>query len=512
MTPLGKPLFALVRSGAALRHCALHGAVLALGSALVHPGEPVVTNAPADELLLTDDFGRLVAVPTNALSSQFQPPFGVSLTNQIPSPTPGTPLPGPVQEREQNQRAGREQLRFFPPFAPRLAPYLASVDQFGNTALKPGALFPWAPNDVLPQRVKYWASEVGLRYSLQQTVTYVNLTDILQGDNTLAFYTLSFAGKWAVYNDPPSATAGWLSTQIKVKTGLGDNGQTQSAKSNLGTITDPTGLWSGFNGVAIQELAWQQSFRDGELVFLGGVLNQANYLDVNTYANNGRSQFINSALINSMVMPLPAYNFGVNLQYQFDDNWYVMGCASAGTASAGDAPWTDFSFSHWSAAWELGYMPKKVLGLGPGIYRIQPFVARAGEAIAPGLCFNFQQQLGARLPLAWYGRFGWGSESVTAGAAAQIGTGFVLQGPLEKLGLIPSRRNDGSGVGFIWSQPSASSATVAHENEFGLEAIYVLQLTPMAKLQPDFQVVWNPAYNPGASHAFVFQVQLALAW
>jgi hypothetical protein len=46
------------------------------------------------------------------------------------------------------------------------------VDQFGNTALKPGALFPWVPNDVLPQRVKYWASEVGLRYSLQQTVTY----------------------------------------------------------------------------------------------------------------------------------------------------------------------------------------------------------------------------------------------------------------------------------------------------------------------------------------------------
>jgi hypothetical protein len=188
------------------------------------------------------------------------------------------------------------------------------MDQFGNTALKPSAFFPWAPNDVLPQRVKYWASEVGLRYSLQQTVTYVNMTDVMQGDNTLAYYTLAFAAKWAVYNDPPSATAGWLSTQIKVKTGLDDTGNIQSAKSNLGTITDPTGLWSGFNGIAVQELAWQQSFRNGELVFLGGVLNQANYLDVNSYANNGRSQFINSALINSMVIPLPAYLPGVNLQ------------------------------------------------------------------------------------------------------------------------------------------------------------------------------------------------------
>ena len=338
------------------------------------------------------------------------------------------------------------------------------------------------------------------------------MTDVMQGDNSLAYYTLAFAAKWAVYNDPPSATAGWLSTQIKVKTGLDESGNTQSAKSNLGTITDPTGLWSGFNGIAVQELAWQQSFRNGELVFLGGVLNQANYLDVNSYANNGRSQFINSALINSMVMPLPAYLPGVNLQWQFDDQWYVMGCASAGTASAGDAPWTGFSFNNWSAAWELGYMPKNVLGMGPGVYRVQPFVARVGDALGPGLSFNAQQQLGEHTPIGWYGRFGFGSESVTAGAAAQIGTGFAIRGPLAQLGLAPSRSNDGVGLGFVWSQPSASSATLVHENEVGLEATYVLQLTPMAKLQSDLQVIWDPAYNPGAGRAFVFQVQLALAW
>jgi len=459
---------------------------------------------------MNDDFGQLVVVPTNAASSRFIPPSGI--TNQTPSPTPGTMIPKPIQEREHSQRAGQDELKFFPPFPPRLAPYLGSVDQFGNTALKPGALFPWAPNDVLPQSAKYWASDVGLRYSLQQSITCVNMTDVMQGDNTLGYYTLSLNAKWALYNDPSSATAGWLSTQIKVKTGLDSSGNTQSAKSNLGTITDPTGLWSGFNGIAVQELAWQQSFLNGELVFLGGVLNQANYLDVNTYANNGRGQFINSALINSMVTPLPAYLPGVNLQWQFDDEWYAMGCASAGTASAGQAPWTGFSFNNWSAAWELGYMPKNVLGLGPGVYRVQPFVARVGEALEPGLAFNAQQQLGQHTPIGWYGRFGFGGESVTAGAAAQVGTGFGVRGPLAQLGLVPSRANDGAGLGFVWSQPSATSATVAHQNEFGLEATYVLQLTPMAKLQSDFQVIWDPAYNPAASQAFVFQIQLELAW
>jgi porin len=501
-----------MKPGATLRFYGAVGAVLACGTALVRPAEPAATNGPGNQVLLNDDFGQLVVAPTNAVSSQLLPPSGISITNQIPSPNPGTPIPGPVQERERNQRAGRDQFQFFPPFSPQLASYLASVDQFGNTALKPGALIPRAPNDIFPQRAKYWASEVGLRYSLQQTITYVNMTDVMQGDNALAYYTLSLNAKWALYNDPPSDTAGWLSTQIKVKTGLDGNGNTQSAKANLGTITDPTGLWSGFNGIAMQELAWQQSFRKGELVFLGGVLNQANYLDANTYANNGRGQFITSALINSLVIPLPAYLPGVNLQWQFDDDWYAMTCASAGTASAGQAPWTGFSFNNWSVAWELGYMPKNVLGLGPGIYRVQPFAARVGEAVEPGLAFNVQQQLGEHTPIGWYGRFGLGSQSVTAGAAAQIGTGFVIRGPLEQLGLVPSRRNDGAGVGFVWSQPSASSATLAHQNEFGLEATYVLQLTPMAKLQSDVQVVWNPAYNPGASHAFVFQLQLELAW
>jgi len=286
-----------MRAGAILRFRGVVGAVVICGTAVVRPAEPDSTNAPGNKVLLNDNFGKLVAVPTNAVPPKLLPPPGISVTNQVPSPAPGTPVPVPVQEREQDQRAGRDTLQFLPPFSPQLAPYLGSVDQFGNTALKPGALFSSTPFDALPQRAKYWASEIGLRYSLQQNVTFVNMTDVMQGDNNLAYYTLAFAAKWAVYNDPPSATAGWLSTQIKVKTGLDESGNTQSAKSNLGTITDPTSLWSGFNGIAVQELAWQQSFRNGELVFLGGVLNQGNYLDVNTYANSGRSQFINSALI-----------------------------------------------------------------------------------------------------------------------------------------------------------------------------------------------------------------------
>ena len=96
--------------------------------------------------------------------------------------------------------------------------------------------------------------------------------------------------------------------------------------------------------------------------------------------------------------------------------------------------------------------------------------------------------------------------------SAQIGTGLVMKGPLQQAGLFPSRYDDAMGIGFVWSQPSASSRPVLHQNEYVMEASYVLQLTPLAKLQPDLQVVWNSAHNPDPGPALVFQLQLEFSW
>jgi porin len=365
------------------------------------------------------------------------------------------------------------------------------------------------------------------------------MTDVKQGDNALAFYTLSFPAKWAIFSTAEGSTAGWLSSQMGVKVGLDKAGNSQSAQSNLGTLTDPTGVWSGVNGLRVQELAWQQSLFDGRLVAVAGMVNQGNYFDANTYANSGRGQYFNSALINSMVMPLPAYNLGANLQWQPLSDWYGMLGGSVGNAPAGQLPWTDFTWNNWSLLGEFGFAPKDVFGLGPGVYRIQPFVAQAGwvaqttytvtapgttnstsvtvnsptnSPVQAGLCFNLQQQLGQDAPVGWFGRFGLGGSQVAAGAAAQVATGFGIRGPLACAGLFPSRQNDTAGIGFVWSQPSWSASPAAHQNEYVVEAGYVLQLTPFARLQPDLQFVWNPANNPNADHALVFQLQLEIAW
>ena len=67
----------------------------------------------------------------------------------------------------------------------------------------------------------------------------------------------------------------WHHDQIEAKSGLGAAGQTQDAKSNPAALTDPTDIWSSINGLRVQELGWQQSLRDGEVVVVAGTISSA---------------------------------------------------------------------------------------------------------------------------------------------------------------------------------------------------------------------------------------------
>jgi hypothetical protein len=121
---------------------------------------------------------------------------------------------------------------------------------------------------------------------LFQTLTFVDMADVVQGDGAISYYFYDLTAKWALFDAPGAGLAGWLSAEVVAKTGLGTAGQTQSAQSNLGTLTDPTGFWLPLNGFQLPELAWQQSLRRGEVVLLAGILDQSNYLDWNAYAGS----------------------------------------------------------------------------------------------------------------------------------------------------------------------------------------------------------------------------------
>jgi carbohydrate-selective porin OprB len=461
-------------------------------------------------LLLIDRFGKPIITSTNEVPASLHPPASVGLGQQVPSTPKGASMADPVRERVAESKIGRQ---WFPTTPPVLMPYLGGLDEFGNTAIQPGAVFPIDPQNLPAQQAKYALSELGLRYQVWQSFTMVSMTDVAAGASALQYYTATFLGKWALSEVPDEGRATWLSTEANAQLGLSPSSRTQSPQRNLGTIVNPLATVFGPNGVWVSELAWQESLVDGKVVFLAGLVDQSNYLDANTYANNSQGQLLNSAFVNSLVLPFPFNNLGLNLQWQPSELWYLLLGTGANNQLPGDSPFSNLSFDNWSYLLELGFTLKDVLGLGPGNYRLQPFLATVHAHTQAGIGLNVGQQLGANSPLAWFGRFGVGGTQVAlGGASAQIATGLALQAPLKQAGLFPKLSNDYLAAGFIWSRASSVIQRAAHQNEYGFETTYVLQLTPLTSIQPDLQVVWDPAGNPNANANVIFQLQLNLTW
>jgi len=254
------------------------------------------TNTNSVRLLLHDRLGHTVHASTNEVNPVLLPPPSTGLSNQIPTAPKGTPQSEEVHRRIVESKTGREWLPQTPPV---LMPYLANLDEYGNTVIQPGAVFPVDPLSKLPQAGKYAASEAGLRYTLYQSLAMVSMTEVNSGASALQYYTSTFLGKWAVAETPDTGRASWISTEANIQLGLSPASRVQTPVGNLGTVVNPQATVFGPNGIWLSELAWQQSLMDGKLVFLAGQVDQSNYIDANTYANNSQGQFLNSAFVNS---------------------------------------------------------------------------------------------------------------------------------------------------------------------------------------------------------------------
>jgi hypothetical protein len=497
-----------------MRTLGLAGAVA--WACLPHSAYSQATNSAAENstsastnLLLIDHFGNAVVASTNQVSPSLYPPPTTGLTNQIPTTPRGAPQPDAVRERIEQSKTAPE---WFPKTPPLLMPYLAGLDEQGNTDLQPGALFSNDPLSQYPQALKYWLSDVGVRYSFHQSLTLLSMSDVASGSGTLEYYTAALSGKWALAEIPGDGRGTWLSYQGNAQLGLSSASRTQLPQSNLGVIANPNANLYGPNGVWLQELALQQSLLDGQFVLIAGQVNQGNYLGANTYAGNSYGQFLNFAFCKDVVLPLPYNNLGLNLQYQPSTNWYATFGTGALNQSPGQSPFHDLTSRDWAYLLEFGLTPSDVFGWGAGVYRLQPFLATVDGVTQAGIDLNVQQRLGANSPFGWFGRFGVGGSSVTVdGAAAQVSTGLAWQGPLKSAGLLPERSNDYLGAGIVWNRAANNRNPVVHADEYGLETTYVFQLTPLTSVQPDFQTIWNPANNT-APHTLIFQLQFNVIW
>ena len=404
-------------------------------------------------------------------------------------------------------------VQWFPNKQPDLASYLSGLDKLSNSALQPGALLQDGPISHGIQHAKDRLADFGFSYQLQHTLGYATrLNDTLPDSQHVGYSSFELYAKQSVFQVPDSGTAGWISFELDGGTSLGTKRRRANPAAVLGSLVDPVGMLSPVRGVFLSELAWQQSFADGKTVIIAGMLDLTNYLDTNTYASSSFSQFQNSAFLNSMVLPITSGSLGMNVQWQPDDDRYFLLGVGQNNESLARSPLNHLEADHMSYLFEAGYVPPNFLGLGPGAYRLQPFVATVGGVSQGGVGLNMNQQLSSQL--GFFGRFGVGGATVAniQGASAQIATGLVLQNPLKLVSLRSQDNNDFLGVGFVWSQPSQSQRPAANFNEYGLELVYTIQLMATMILKPDLQAIWNPVNNRQVNADVIFQLPLVITW
>jgi len=234
---------------------------VALGVVWVHgacaqTADPTKTPTPAaDSLVFPDALGNPVEMaPEEVPPGQLPRPT----QRQVPKARRGTKA---YEERTDRLRGETgEGIEWFSSKQPGLAPYLSSLDEYGDTAVQPGGIFADDPLSRGVQRLKYTLADHGFYYVLAQAFEYVTLTNVPPPERNLGYYSYDFFLKQQIFHVLDSGTAGWVSGELYGGAALGAASRETTPVGALHSIADPASSARAFNGVAVAELAWQQAF------------------------------------------------------------------------------------------------------------------------------------------------------------------------------------------------------------------------------------------------------------
>lgn len=299
--------------------------------------------------------------------------------------------------------------------------------------------------------------------------------------------------------------------------------------------------------MTLSEYFLQQVLFDGKLVLLAGKLDGSRAFDANAFANDERTQFMNVALRNNVMIPsfLPYTVHGIGAVVNPLDWLSVL---TAVTDSEGQAKTTGFETTfhgpthttvihEWAFkikpfdlpgtqrvgfAWssrefrhhqpispfrETG--PMMMMLLGPTLMgRIGPLLPTKSSPDNIMVYYNFDQFLyteagDPKQGLGLFGRFGWARGDVNAAEYFySIGMGAK--------GLIPERDRDTLGIGYFHVNLSNDLPAMFH-SEQGVEAYYSFEITPWMHVSPDLQVIVNPGGTDAHDVSIVYGLRMQVS-
>jgi len=296
----------------------------------------------------------------------------------------------------------------------------------------------------------------------------------------------------------------------------------------------------------LSEYFIQQVLFDGKLILVAGKLDGSRVFDTNVFANDERTQFLNTAMRNNVMIPpfLPYTILGAGVVVN-PTPWLSVLTAVADSEGKNSTTGFNTTFHGPTHTTVIHEWAVKVDPFGlPGNQRVgfawsskesnhlnpvSPFkesgpllmkyAPKLLEMLSPYLpydqspdnvmlYYNFDQYLYTEADdptqgVGLFGRFGWARDDVNpVNYFYSIGAGGK--------GLLPNRDNDTYGVGYYHVDLSNDLPPMFH-SEQGVECYYNIEVTPWLHISPDLQFIVNPGGTDANDVAIVYGMRMQMS-
>lgn len=351
-----------------------------------------------------------------------------------------------------------------------------------------------------------WKREVndehGVSVGASLYLLYQKASDSLDGEDDDALgHVFRQQGAWTLFRKD-NGNSGRIAWRFESRSHIGS----YQAPGSLGGATGIRTLAPGFAyneefNFDIPVLSWVQHFSDGRAGYAAGRLAFDAYLDAFPFQTLSKGSINRSSILNPTLPTTGLGALGAVVKGFLTDNIWIGGQFHDANAVNGDFDFDTIAEGEFIKAVEVGYTPSIAQR---GTQRLQLTAwqkdARqdAGTSKGQGWAVSAAWQLNDKyFPYARYG-----SSDGGGGVAAERALSAGVQ--------ISTRRNETWTINAGWSKPSKETFGPGLDDESLLETSYQFQLSKNFSLTPNFQVVFDPAGNPGESSIIIFGIRAIL--
>jgi len=328
--------------------------------------------------------------------------------------------------------------------------------------------------------------DIGLDIGTSYSILYQHSTKAIspQNEGDAASGVLDFFGHWNVFHSEDKKNPGFLGFKIKWSHKLFTEIPPTQLNSQIGALWQTTTTFNE-QTISLDQIWWQQSFFDKKLSFRIGKVDQSDFVDFYMYSSAKRF-FLNEAFSQNPTIPFPAPGLLGFIKLKPNNIFYILFSLGDLNASAGSLSIKSFFKDRdYFKTLELNFSPlAKKLGYG-GNYHIvfwhSDDIEDKDKPSSKGFNINlskhFYDKYGAFI------RYGLSDGEFTE-VKQLLSLGFGISDPLRHSG-------DFFGVAFAWGDPEEDSL----RSQVLLETLYRIQLSSIAQLTPDLQLIINPTNN-----------------